>query len=147
MYGYDRYSMVPSPAGPKDADLGLEKLKDAYGEFRPLTGPLGCANATVVTQYICSVPQQKSWGVMLFSILLADLVFLQAAWKVLTWTADSFVTRGNPEAMTCQGHHQHDGLVQDPSYQQLLGGHKPGDHELEPMPDGRWQVRTERVGV
>ncbi|KAF6803188.1 hypothetical protein CSOJ01_11053 [Colletotrichum sojae] len=148
MFGYDRYSMIPSPERANITNLeGLVYLKDAYGALRNLTGPLGCTNATIVTQYICSVPQQKSWGVMFFSILLADLVFLQAAWKILSWTADMFVPRGNPEAMSCQGHQQHPGLVRDSSYQQLLDGPKPAEHELDSISDGRWQMRTERVGL
>ncbi|KXH50309.1 hypothetical protein CSAL01_09265 [Colletotrichum salicis] len=102
IYGSDRYNMIPTP-GSNDTNSGLVKLRDSYDKFQPMMGPLGCATATIVSQYLCSVPQQKNGGVMLFSILLADLLFLQAAWKILTWIADGLVSRGNTEAMTCQG--------------------------------------------
>ncbi|KAK1700904.1 hypothetical protein BDP55DRAFT_538006 [Colletotrichum godetiae] len=102
IYGSDRYNMIPAP-GSNDTNSGLVKLRDSYDKFQPMMGPLGCKNATIVSQYLCSVPQQKNGGVMLFSILLADLLFLQAAWKILTWIADGLVSRGSTEAMTCQG--------------------------------------------
>ncbi|OHE99469.1 hypothetical protein CORC01_05269 [Colletotrichum orchidophilum] len=102
LYGADRFNMIPVP-GSNDTDNGLVTLMESYDAFQPLMGPLTCKNATVVSQYLCSVPQQKSWGVMLFAILLADLVFLQAAWKILTWTADGLVSKANTEAMSCQG--------------------------------------------
>ncbi|KAF0316346.1 hypothetical protein GQ607_016446 [Colletotrichum asianum] len=101
--GIERFNRIPSPV-PNSTNKRLTDLKDSFDKFHSLMGPLGCKNATIVDQYLCSVPQQKSWGVLLFSILLADLVFLQAAWKVLTWTADALVKKDNPEAMSCEGH-------------------------------------------
>ncbi|WDK12108.1 hypothetical protein CGRA01v4_03387 [Colletotrichum graminicola] len=115
----DRYKTIPSPG---DDGTGGDQidLKESYRLIRPLTGPLGCSNATVVTQYLCSVPQQKGWGVLLFSILLADLVFLQAAWKILTWVSDGIVARQNPEAMSCQSH-----SIQSESYELVDGSKVP----------------------
>ncbi|KAK1480180.1 hypothetical protein CCUS01_00737 [Colletotrichum cuscutae] len=102
LYGSDRYNQIPAPRS-NDTNSGLVTLRDSYDKFQPMMGPLGCSNATIVSQYLCSVPQQKNGGAMLFSILLADLLFLQAAWKILTWIADGMVSRGNTEAMYCQG--------------------------------------------
>lgn len=102
LYGSDRYNQIPAP-GSNDTNSGLVTLRESYNKFQPMMGPLGCNNATIVSQYLCSVPQQKNGGAMLFSILLADLLFLQAAWKILTWIADGMVSRGNTEAMYCQG--------------------------------------------
>ncbi|KAK1972815.1 hypothetical protein LY78DRAFT_687976 [Colletotrichum sublineola] len=123
--GPDRYNQIPSP-GSNGTDEDLADLKVSYGLFRPLTGPLGCFNATVVTQYLCSVPQQKGWGVLLFSILLADLVFLQAAWKILTWVSDGIVARQSPEAMFCQSHG-----IQSEAYE-LVDGSKIPHRAIEP---------------
>lgn len=64
-------------------------------------GPLECNNATVVSQYLCSVPQSKSPGIMLLAILLADLVFLQAAWVIYNWIAGSMLSES--QMQTCQG--------------------------------------------
>ncbi|EXF83778.1 hypothetical protein CFIO01_01505 [Colletotrichum fioriniae PJ7] len=102
LYGSDRYNQIPAP-GSNDTNSGLVTLRESYNKFQPMMGPLSCNNATIVSQYLCSVPQQKNGGAMLFSILLADLLFLQAAWKILTWIADGMVSRGNTEAMYCQG--------------------------------------------
>ncbi|TDZ25562.1 hypothetical protein Cob_v001817 [Colletotrichum orbiculare MAFF 240422] len=101
--GPDRYNEIPSPGG-NGTDEDRSELKESYDMFRPRTGPLGCSNATIVTQYLCSVPQQKGWGVLIFSILVADLVFLQAAWKILAWVSDGIVARQVPDAMSCQNH-------------------------------------------
>ncbi|KAK2033477.1 hypothetical protein LX32DRAFT_689995 [Colletotrichum zoysiae] len=129
VYGPDRYNQIPSP-GSNNTDKNLTDLKESYDLFRPLTGPLGCSNATVVTQYLCSVPEQKAWGVLVFSILLADLVFLQAAWKILTWVSDGIVERQSPEAMSCQSH-----SIQNESYELVdsskvpHGAAEPGSEE------------------
>ncbi|KAK2052770.1 hypothetical protein LY76DRAFT_526004 [Colletotrichum caudatum] len=125
VYGPDRYNQIPSP-GSNNTDKNLTDLKKSYDLFRPLTGPLGCTNATVVTQYLCSVPEQKAWGVLVFSILLADLVFLQAAWKILTWVSDGIVERQSPEAMSCQSH-----SIQSESYE-LVDGSKMPHRAAEP---------------
>ncbi|KAK1599778.1 uncharacterized protein LY79DRAFT_586346 [Colletotrichum navitas] len=128
--GSDRYKTIPSPG---DGGTGEEQidLKESYGLIRPLTGPLDCSNATVVTQYLCSVPQQKGWGVLLFSILLADLVFLQAAWKILTWVSDGIVARQSPEAMSRQSHN-----IQSESYE-LIDGSKVPHRAAEPSSEER----------
>ncbi|KAF4961849.1 hypothetical protein FSARC_10035 [Fusarium sarcochroum] len=84
-----RYSRIPapgSPTPPRDKDLVL--LNETYDRFTDQMGPLECNNATIVMQYLCSVPQSKSPGVMLLAIVLANLVFLQAAWKILNWVAE-----------------------------------------------------------
>lgn len=69
--------------------------------FASKMGPLGSKNATIVSQYLCSVPQSKSPGVMLLAILLADLVFLQAAWVIYNWVAGSMLS--SSQMQTCQG--------------------------------------------
>ncbi|KAK2730589.1 hypothetical protein CKAH01_02417 [Colletotrichum kahawae] len=77
---------------PKPSQAGSEAsvpLNESYSVIQPLMGPLSCNKATIAAQYLCSVPRQKSVGVMLLAIILADLVFLQAAWKLLQWIAGS----------------------------------------------------------
>lgn len=94
----DRYSKISS----LDDDDNLNTtLRDAYREFPPLMGELSCSNATIAAQYLCSVPQQKSTGVMIMAIVVADLVFLQAAWKVMQLVSGRMLNQ--PDAMVCQG--------------------------------------------
>ncbi|KAF8850759.1 hypothetical protein BDZ45DRAFT_184966 [Acephala macrosclerotiorum] len=55
----------------------------AYELFSNHIGPLGTTPATIYQQYACSVPEQKSPGSLFISILIADLVFLQALFQLL----------------------------------------------------------------
>ncbi|PNP82744.1 hypothetical protein FNYG_03975 [Fusarium nygamai] len=97
-----RYAQIPKlgvPLPPTDKNLVL--LNETYDMFASKMGPLGSKNATIVSQYLCSVPQSKSPGVMLLAILLADLVFLQAAWVIYNWIAGSMLS--SSQMQTCQG--------------------------------------------
>ena len=49
--------------------------RDSYEALKDQTGPL---QAVVFTKYLCQVPRRKSTGTLLLSILVADLVFMQA---------------------------------------------------------------------
>ncbi|KAI0394598.1 hypothetical protein F5Y17DRAFT_427399 [Xylariaceae sp. FL0594] len=100
--GADDISKIPPPiALPRRDQYVL--INESYALFRPLTGALGTKNATIFTQYLCSVPQPKNTATMLLAILIADLVFLQAAWKLYSWLAVTIVTRRDPTAMSCKG--------------------------------------------
>ncbi|KAI1012266.1 hypothetical protein LB503_004325 [Fusarium chuoi] len=97
-----RYAQIPKPGAPIPAtEKNLVLLNETYDRFAGEMGPLGCNNATIVSQYLCSVPQSKSPGVMLLAILLADLVFLQAAWVIYNWIAGTMLSA--PQMQTCQG--------------------------------------------
>ncbi|KAF5511653.1 hypothetical protein CGCS363_v003367 [Colletotrichum siamense] len=100
-----RFNEIPAPGAilGRGGDIGLTPLNETYAKFRSRTGPLLCKDATIMAEYLCSVPQQKSPGVMFLAILLADLVFLQAAWKLFQLAAGSAATRGNADAMVCRG--------------------------------------------
>jgi hypothetical protein len=61
-------------------------------------------NSSVIsTQYLCQVPKLKSKGSLIVSIIVADLVFLQALWVVFTWIVTFFLERRHPEAKYCPG--------------------------------------------
>jgi hypothetical protein len=61
-------------------------------------------NSSVIsTQYLCQVPKLKSKGSLIVSIIVADLVFLQALWMVFTWIVTFFLERRHPEAKFCPG--------------------------------------------
>ncbi|KAK2691312.1 hypothetical protein QWA68_009957 [Fusarium oxysporum] len=97
-----RYAQIPTPGAPlPPTDKNLVLLNETYDRFSSEMGPLECNNATVVSQYLCSVPQSKSPGIMLLAILLADLVFLQAAWVIYNWIAGSMLSES--QMQTCQG--------------------------------------------
>ncbi|WKT41290.1 hypothetical protein QSH57_006096 [Fusarium oxysporum f. sp. vasinfectum] len=97
-----RYAQIPTPGAPlPPTDKNLVLLNETYDRFASEMGPLECNDATVVSQYLCSVPQSKSPGIMLLAILLADLVFLQAAWVIYNWIAGSMLSES--QMQTCQG--------------------------------------------
>ncbi len=51
---------------------GIKSYAEAKGE----TGSLGTTPAVITTMYLCKMPQQKSTGTLLISILVADFVFM-----------------------------------------------------------------------
>lgn len=97
----DRYSKIPRPNTFYNKNLTF--LDEPYDEFRPLTGKLGCQNSTIAAQYLCSVPKSKSIGTMILAILIANLVFLQAAWRLLGLIAQGMLPNADPDAMVCEG--------------------------------------------
>ncbi|KAM0436574.1 hypothetical protein ACHAPT_002282 [Fusarium lateritium] len=92
----DRYSKIPRPYTLYDENLTF--LHEAYDEFRNLTGKLGCRNSTIVSQYLCSIPKSKSTGTMILATVIANLVFLQAAWRLLGLTAQWMLPNADPQA-------------------------------------------------
>ena len=55
---------------------------DSYDALKDQTGPLNTSVAVILTKYFCQVPRRKSTGTLFVSILVADLVFMQALWKI-----------------------------------------------------------------
>ena len=55
---------------------------DSYDALKDQTGRLNNSAAVVMTKYLCQVPKRKSTGTLFVSILVADLVFMQALWKI-----------------------------------------------------------------
>ena len=75
----------------------------AYGNPGVYTSIPAVHPAVLATQYFCQVPQLKSIGSLLIAIIVADLVFLQALWRVLNLVVTFHVTRRNPQAEYCKG--------------------------------------------
>jgi hypothetical protein len=59
--------------------------------------------ATINAQYLCQVPKLKPMGSMLVSVVVADLVFLQALWLIVTFLITFFLERRHPQANYCDG--------------------------------------------
>ncbi|KAI6083058.1 hypothetical protein F4821DRAFT_197465 [Hypoxylon rubiginosum] len=62
---------------------------------------LQVSQSILATDYLCQVPQLKSPGTLFISILVADLVILQALWKIFTLTVDGFFLKSTEEARHC----------------------------------------------
>ena len=94
-------SVPTSPMGAR-ANTTSVKLPGAYDILKDSMGPLGANNATLYTQYACSVPKRKSTGSLLVSVLVADLVLLQAAWFILNWIATFWLHQVDPNMNQCE---------------------------------------------
>ncbi|KAI1381877.1 hypothetical protein F4677DRAFT_439685 [Hypoxylon crocopeplum] len=51
---------MPRPGSPPGTNENLVLINESYNAFKPLVGELGTKNATILSQYLCSVPEQKS---------------------------------------------------------------------------------------
>ena len=60
-------------------------------------------SSTLYAQYFCQEPKLKSTGSLFVAVLLADLVFLSAAWTALNWGAAAWVGRRDKNSMHCAG--------------------------------------------
>ncbi|KAK7894179.1 hypothetical protein LTR67_005937 [Exophiala xenobiotica] len=69
---------------------------DSYDALKAQTGPLQTSASVISTKYLCQVPTRKSWGSLFTSILVADLVFMQALWKIFTMCTDAWLTHKDP---------------------------------------------------
>lgn len=75
----------------------------SYNELKDVTGPLKITPSTIYAEYLCQVPQRKPMGPLLVAIFVADLVFLQALWNILTWITTAWTERNYSEAKFCEG--------------------------------------------
>lgn len=94
-----------------------------YNSSLNLTGPLGTTPAMINTAYTCNVPQRKSAGVLVWLILLANLVFIQLAWKTFQLIVDAWLERRHKEAQYCAGC----GVEKPGQGQSLASEHDGGD--------------------
>lgn len=67
--------------------------KDSYENLKQTTGPLETSPAVFSAKYLCQVPRRKAMGSLLMTILLANLVLLQATWTLLSFFASLYVER------------------------------------------------------
>ena len=69
---------------------------ESYEMLENQTGPLNTSTSIITNKYLCQIPQRKSTGTLILSILVADLVFLQASWKLFYLCTSSWITHRNP---------------------------------------------------
>lgn len=76
--------------------------KDAFSTLNS-TGPLGINPSVLAATYLCEVPRQKPMGTLIVSVLVADLVFLQALWITLKLVVEGYMKRKDMQANLCEG--------------------------------------------
>ena len=67
--------------------------REDYSSLQSTTGPLIVKSSTINAKYLCQIPQRKSIGNLLLSILVADLVLLQGLWKLFKLAVDAFCAK------------------------------------------------------
>ncbi|MCJ1295250.1 hypothetical protein MMC34_006812 [Xylographa carneopallida] len=75
----------------------------SYDELAPSLGPLAITPSTIYAQYFCQVPVVKAGGTLFVTILVADLVFVQALWHILHWATTAWLERHDKQANYCPG--------------------------------------------
>lgn len=90
---------------PKSSISGnLVPMNQSWEAFSSDLGELGTSDATIYRKYACTGPREKSLGVIVVLVLVADLVFLTTSWKLLNLLAGWLVERQEPTtAMVCAG--------------------------------------------
>lgn len=69
----------------------------SYEDFKNKTGNLGTSPSVISTKYLCQVPRQKSTGSIIVSVVIANLVFLQALWRLFTLITNAWLTKSHAE--------------------------------------------------
>jgi hypothetical protein len=67
------------------------------------TGTLGTTPSVISTKYLCQVPKRKPAGDIFVSVVVADLVFLQALWFLSKKAVALFLLRRRPGVNQCAG--------------------------------------------
>ncbi|RDW72819.1 hypothetical protein BP6252_06726 [Coleophoma cylindrospora] len=149
--GKSLYSVALADLGQKTSSIltsptALEYYTQPFPEINNLTGvnaKAGPANTSYVMQdgdhlqsspaifsakYLCQVPRRKAMGSLIMSILLANLVLLQAYWTILSFLAGQFVENADDTAHHCVGCIAQTlvPLKELPSERNQLGQNEPG---------------------
>ncbi|KAH8651202.1 hypothetical protein BX600DRAFT_100440 [Xylariales sp. PMI_506] len=95
-------------AWPNDTGNITQALDESLSQasFNPDALPLPDLNATqstLATNYVCQVPRMKSIGTLVFSVIQADLVFLQTAFMLFQLVVNYFLQSRHPESNYCEG--------------------------------------------
>lgn len=80
--------------GPADQD---------YDTLKSKTGKLGASPSVFAMDYLCQVPQRKAAANLIVSVLVADLVFLQATWNIYKLIVDYFFVGKLDNHSWCEG--------------------------------------------
>lgn len=95
-------SHINKPTGMEIVNLLDNNLSSkAFDPNDKLQESLGVNDAYFSTNYICQVPDTKAPGTLFFSVLVADLVLLQAVWVVFRFIVDTIAQRKDPTLHHC----------------------------------------------
>ncbi|KAL2061841.1 hypothetical protein VTL71DRAFT_7219 [Oculimacula yallundae] len=80
-----------------------QPVGEAYTFFADKVGTLGTRPATIYQQYACSIPEMKDVGSLIVTIIVADLVLLNALFDLLKLGTTYWVGTKEQESNNCAG--------------------------------------------
>lgn len=95
-----RFYRITAPNDTDGTGL-LYRMDRAYNIFKSQMGPLKTNNATIYSQYVCSVPVRKGNLNVILAVILGDLVFLSAMWSLYNLIVGSYLRRQDCSADAC----------------------------------------------
>ncbi|KAI5363768.1 hypothetical protein Slin15195_G094190 [Septoria linicola] len=90
------FNMTDQPRNPGPATRQYDPLSERRTR-------LGATPATTQANYICNKPRRKPTGAIVWLVILADIVFLQALWVIYKLIIDAWVSRHVDGAENCNG--------------------------------------------
>ena len=78
-------------------------VNECYVALNGSNDNLAITDSTLYAQYVCQVPQRKGIGSLLIAILVADMVFIQALYTILTWATDLWLKHKDHTSQVCEG--------------------------------------------
>jgi hypothetical protein len=90
------------------------RMDRAYDIFKDQMGALGTSNATIYSQYACSMPVPRSKTTLGIAIILADLVFLSTVWTLYKLVVDWRLRKRDANADACPKCLEHSGIPLEP---------------------------------
>jgi hypothetical protein len=85
------FSMILDPKNENIANARPGHALQDYDTLKSQTGPIGTTPSVIFSKYLCQVPKRKSARSLFIAILLADLVFLQAVWKIFKFSTEALL--------------------------------------------------------
>lgn len=98
-FNYNRMNGISPPSEPSFTKTKWSPLHEAYAQFSSLTRALGTRPATIMTQYLCSVPVSKSKTSVGLLVIVADYIRLLAIWAIFKLFADRYFERKELKGM------------------------------------------------
>lgn len=72
-----------------------------FDKVKQSTGPVMVTEIMLNAQYLCQIPQRKDTASIVIAVIVADLVLLQATWKVFTWFTTFWLEKKRSDAKFC----------------------------------------------
>ena len=104
LQNYTNFNNITNNAtGVETPWLQAGPARSSYDDLASSLGPLGITPSTIYAQYFCQIPEIKAGGTLFVTILVADLVFVQALWQILKWTTSAWLERHDEQMNYCPG--------------------------------------------